>query len=93
LEPTQKIEITKDERKKLESTVRKSKSAQRDVIRAKIILEAADGLGNRTIAGKLGMALNTVLEWRKRFAKERIKGLKDKDRTGRPTSFSPRSTA
>ena len=93
LEPTIKIELTKDERKKLESIVRKSKSAQRDVIRAKIILEAANGLGNKPIASKLRIALNTVLEWRERFAKERIRGLQDKDRSGRPTTFSPRRTA
>jgi transposase len=89
LKPTIKIEVTKDEQKKLESIIRKSKSAQQDVIRAKIILEAANGLGNKTIAAKLGIALNTVLEWRERFAAKRIEGLKDKERSGRPTDFSP----
>ncbi|MBI5023570.1 MAG: helix-turn-helix domain-containing protein [Candidatus Omnitrophica bacterium] len=93
LKPNIKIKLTNNEYKTLESVVRKSKSAQRDVCRAKIILQAAKGLGNKTIARKPGIAVNTVLGWRERFAKERIKGLKDKDRSGRPATFSPRSSA
>ena len=84
-----KIKLKSDEREKLESIVRKSKSAQRDVIRAKIILEAAGGKGNRAMARELGIALNTVLQWRRRFSQKGVEGLKDNPRSGRPLDFSP----
>jgi len=82
------IELTNDERSKLESTLRKAKSEQRDVFRAQIILEASQGTSNRAIAKKLKTTRSIVLEWRKRFAQDRLKGLEDKPRSGRPSTFS-----
>ena len=87
------IKLEKDERKTLESTVRKAKSSQRDVIRAKIILLSAEGKGNGEIAKEVKCQRFTVRRWRKRFFKKRLKGLQDEKRTGRPTSFSPRRIA
>lgn len=82
------IELTDDERANLESTVRKAKSLQRDVFRAKIILAAARGISNRSIAKQLGTDRVTVRSWRKRFAGKRLKGLQDISRLGRPLTFS-----
>ena len=82
------IELTDHERANLESTVRKAKSLQRDVFRAKIILAAAQGISNRCIAKQLGSDRITIRSWRKRFAKKRLKGLQDLSRPGRPVTFS-----
>lgn len=82
------IELTEDERTKLESMVRKATASQRDVFRARIILEAACGASNREIAKKLDSDRVTVRTWRKRFFKKRLEGLEDQPRTGRPLTFS-----
>ena len=82
------IELTKNERTNLESIIRKAKSPQRDVFRARIILEAAKGTSNRAIAKILATTRSIVLEWRKRFTRHRLKGLRDYPRSGRPLTFS-----
>ena len=61
----------------------------RDVIRAKIVLMAADGLANSEIADKLGTRREIVSKWRKRFFYERLAGLEKRPRTGRPGVFPP----
>lgn len=83
------IELTTNEKTILQSIIRKAKSPQRDVFRARIILEAAQGTSNRAIAKKLATTRSIVLTWRKRFLKDRIDGLRDKPRSGRPCTFSP----
>lgn len=87
------IELSKKERKELETTVRKSTSAQRDVLRANIVLFAADGMSNYGIARKLRCASNTVRTWRRRFAEKRVDGLRDKGRSGRPRIYDDRVRA
>ena len=87
------IELSKDERKNLISTTRKAKASQRDVLRAKIVLLAAEGKGNGDIAKELKCQRFTARRWRKRFFKKGLEGLQDEERSGRPTTFSPRSTA
>jgi Winged helix-turn helix len=59
------------------------------VERARIVLAAAAGMNNADIAEDLGIALNTVIEWRKRFFEEGLDGLKDRKRSGRPRRFFP----
>lgn len=59
------------------------------VVRARIVLAAAGDEENASIAERLGVALNTVIKWRKRFFEEGIDGLTDRKRSGRPRSFSP----
>jgi transposase len=58
------------------------------VMRARIVLLAADGLANVTIAAWLDVDVDTVSKWRKRFATEGIDGLKDRKRSGRPRVFA-----
>jgi transposase len=57
------------------------------VVRARIVLLAAAGLATQAIAGKLGVAPNTVGRWRKRFCTQGVAGLKDRPRPGRPRVF------
>jgi transposase len=68
---------------------RKYTAPYRDVIRAQVILLAAEGFENKVIGEKLNLPRKTVSKWRKRFFKEREKGLKDRPREGRPFNFSP----
>jgi transposase len=54
-----------------------------------MILEAAKGISNTDIADRLECARKTVSKWRKRFFEERLDGLQDRPRPGRPAAFSP----
>jgi transposase len=71
----------------LEGRLRRPTSQQREVLRARIVLAAADGEQNSRIAGRLGVAVNTVSKWRKRFSLEGLAGLGDRKRPGRPRRF------
>ena len=83
------IELSDEDRDQLEALVRRRTAEQRIVVRARIVLAAADGEENATIAEDLGVALNTVIKWRKRFFEEGMAGLADRKRSGRPRTFSP----
>jgi transposase len=85
------IELSAAERAALESTARKYTSPYRDVIRAKIVLYAAEGLDNDTIGARLDTPRQIVSKWRKRFFRERLRGLEERSRDGRPALFSPQS--
>jgi putative transposase len=52
------------------------------VVRSRIVLAAADGEENASIAGRLRVALNTVIKWRKRFYEEGMEGLCERKRAG-----------
>lgn len=64
-------------------------SPYRDVIRAKIILLAAEGLPNDVIASRLDTPRQIVSKWRKRFCLARLPGLEEQPRGGRQARFSP----
>ena len=59
------------------------------VQRARMILMAARGLDNSEIATRLNTRRDVVSEWRKRFFLERLAGLEERSRPGRPRTFSP----
>jgi hypothetical protein len=59
------------------------------VVRAKMILYAAEGVSNAEIARRLETAPEVVGRWRKRFFEERLDGLSDLPRAGRPRRFPP----
>ncbi len=85
------IELTKDERNRLEAIARRYTSTYRDVIRAKIVLLAAQGLPNDEIATRLDTPRQIASKWRKRFYEQRLAGLRERARTGRPPVFPPGS--
>jgi uncharacterized membrane protein len=60
-----------------------------EVVRAKMILMAADGMDNDEIAARLSTGRDVVSQWRKRFFKERLAGLEERARPGRPRVFPP----
>jgi transposase len=52
--------------------------------RARIVLLAGDGLANAEIARRVGVARQTVIDWRERYRVSGIAGLDDLARSGRP---------
>lgn len=83
------ITLTPKERDVLESRARQYTLPYRDVVRAKVVLLAAEGLENKEIGERLDMPRPVVSKWRKRFFRERLAGLDDRSRRGRPSAFPP----
>lgn len=83
------IDLTDEERRELEGQARAYSSPYRDVIRAKIVLMAAEGVPNEEIASRLDTPRQVVSRWRKRFFEEGLGGLEDRPRGGRPPAFPP----
>jgi transposase-like protein len=83
------IELTPAERAGLERVSRRYTAPYRDVVRARIVLLAAEGAENREIAARLDTPVQIVSKWRKRFFEERLAGLAERPRTGRPPAFPP----
>lgn len=83
--------LTVDERRELERLAAKYTLPYFTVIRAQMILFAAQGLSNLEIAQRLNTRREVVSLWRKRFFEHRMAGLEDLDRPGRPRAFPPRS--
>ena len=83
------IELTGEERLVLEARARKYTLPYRDVVRARIVLLAAQGLRNDEIARRLDTRREVVSLWRKRFFEQRLAGLEELPRHGRPAIFSP----
>lgn len=83
------IELSAKERETLESRARQYTSPYWYVMRAKLILLAAEGWDNKEIGEALDMPRQVVSKWRKRFFLERLAGLEDRPRRGRPSGFSP----
>jgi putative transposase len=81
--------LTDEQRSQLEVLVRRPTTSQRLVDRALIVLLAADRLGQRTIAQRLGLRRNTVRKWIRRFLAAGVEGLADQARPGRPRRISP----
>lgn len=77
------------EKEKLQQIARKYTSPYFEVIRAKVILLAAEGLENKEIGEKLELPRQIVSKWRKRFFEQRLAGLQDRPRQGRPCHFPP----
>jgi transposase len=83
------IDLSAMERHVLEHRARQYTLPYRTVIRAQIVLMAAGGTRNDEIAAHLNTSREVVSKWRKRFFEERLAGLEDRSRRGRPPVFSP----
>lgn len=84
------IELTDEEELMLRQRARKYTLPYFQVLRAQMILLAADGLQNDEIAARLNTRREVVSQWRKRFFYERVEGLEERPRPGRPRAFPPR---
>ena len=84
-----KVELSQQERQHLEDLSARYTAPYFQVVRAKVVLMAADGLDNKEIGARLDLPRQVVSKWRKRFFKKRLLGLDDLPRRGRPPSFPP----
>ena len=83
------IRLSERERTDLEDLAKSYTSPYRDVVRARIVLYASQGLSNEEIAARLDTPRQIVSKWRKRFYEERLAGLEERARSGRPARFPP----
>src|SRR5881396_1270992 len=82
------ISLRATERRALKRAARSQAAPHRQVVRARIVLDAAAGLPSTLIARRVGVAPNTVRKWRRRFCTEGYAGLRDRPRSGRPRVFA-----
>jgi len=82
------IVLSAEEDAVLMARARSVRSEYRSRMRARIVLAAAAGSANTAIAAQLGVHVDTVRKWRRRFAAARLSGLKDAHRSGRPPVFT-----
>lgn len=83
------ILLSDEEREHLEGTAAQYTSPYFQVVRAKIVLYASQGMENQEIANRLDLPRQIASKWRKRFFEHRLEGLLDNPRTGRPPGFPP----
>jgi transposase len=87
--PADRINLTGSQRRELKRLIRAGRTEQRMVIRAKIVLAAADGYSNTAIARLLAVGEDTVRKWRGRWrAAPGVASLGDAKRSGRPPKFT-----
>jgi transposase len=83
------IVLSEAEDRVLAARVGSGRTEYRDRLRAQIVLDAARGVSNAGIAQSRNVCVDTVRTWRRRFAAERLKGLTDRPRSGRPLVHGP----
>jgi len=86
--PKTELVLTDEERETLTRWSRRRKSSQALALRSRIVLACAGGADNKSVAQQVGCAAGTVGKWRARFAADRLDGLSDEQRPGRPPVIS-----
>ncbi len=86
--PKKPLQVTPEEREKLEMVAKRPKSAQAIAMRARIVLGCDTGASNQSVARKLHVTGATVGKWRERFLLRRLEGLLDEPRPGAPRSIT-----
>ncbi|MDE0057720.1 MAG: IS630 family transposase [Defluviicoccus sp.] len=81
------------ERSFLEAQVRRHRVARSMSDRCRMILRCAEGPSNKAVATEIGAHERTVGKWRRRFLKDRIDGLLDEPRPGRPRTIADEKVA
>lgn len=84
--PKAELVVSASERATLEQWVRRRKSAQALALRARIVLQCAEGRTNQEVAARLQVTGQMVGKWRARFVERRVDGLLDEPRPGAPRS-------
>ena len=81
------VQLSSEDRAVLEERAGSRSVAYASVVRARIVLLAAEGLQNVDIAASVGVCVDVASRWRKRFCQEGLDGLADRPRSGRPRRF------
>jgi len=81
--PIHPLPIDSEQRKELRRIVNRPKATRREVLRAWIILNRADGLSQAATAEKVGVNRPVVVKWEKRFREAGLAGLAEAKRSGR----------
>jgi transposase-like protein len=85
-----RIVLTGHHRRHLIRLARAGTTPQRLAMRARIVLHAAAGADNAVIAARIGICVDTVRKWRRRWAAgPDVGSLDDAKRVGRPPIFTP----
>ena len=87
------IVLSETEARELTRRTRNGRTPVRDALRARIVLAAARGTPNAQIARDEHVHVDTVRKWRHRFTRDRLEGLQDLPRCGRPPRFTPTAIA
>jgi transposase len=85
--PAPALVLREGDRAELERLTRSSSVRAGLAQRARIVLLAAGGVSNTTIATQVGVSRPTVISWRERYQARGIAGLSDEDRSGRPRTI------
>src|SRR6266545_530729 len=85
--PAPGLAVAADERAALRGWTRAGTTEQRQALRARIVLRAAEGRSHAAIAAELGCSVQTVLLWRQRFREAGLAGLADAPHPGRPRRY------
>ena len=85
--PAPALAVADDERAALRGWMRAGTTEQRQALRARIVLRAAEGRSHAAIAAELGCSVQTVLLWRQRFREAGLAGLADAPHPGRPRRY------
>ena len=86
--PVAALVLSAEEKAYLERQVRRHRVARSLSERCRIILRCADGLSSKAVGAELGVHEHTVGKWRRRFLRDRIDGLYDEARPGRPRTIN-----
>jgi len=85
--PAPPLPVSETEAEALRAMTRAGTTEQRTVMRARIILRAAQGAAHVEIASELDISVPTVLLWRRRFKEQGLAGLADAPHPGRPRTY------
>ena len=91
--PSTPLVLNEDEKVQLQSMARSRSLPAGLCVRARIVLECAAGGTMRGTASKLDIDAKTVWKWRSRFVEQRLAGLHDELRPGKPRSIDDEQVA
>ena len=89
--PAPALVLRDGDREELDRWVRSRSVSAGLARRARMVLLAADGVGNREIARLVAASPTTVIAWRERYQARGMVGLNDRERPGRPRTLDHRS--
>lgn len=83
-----RVELSAEEQRQLHRLLKSGTTQQRLVDRVRIVLAAAEGLGNEDVARRCGCSPATARLWRNRWLEQGLEGLQDAPGRGRKPKYS-----